>query len=172
MKRVDLVRHREAHSCAPPGAEAAPFVEYGWGDRKFYPKSDFRPLSVFATLVLPTEIVLYVEGRTALPRVGGAAAVAVRTVSASELTRLVTHIERYARRVAGVAALRHALRDESQTALRSFGHIPHIGQLREMRIHRPHSRLIVLRRCVDNAVGQRELVRHAELRRTQGDGGV
>ena len=41
-----------------------------------------------------------------------------------------------------------------------------------MRIHRPHGRLILLGRRVDDAVGQRELVRHAELRRAHGEAGV
>src|SRR4051812_30261666 len=39
----------------PTGAEDTPFVEYAWGDRRFYLESDYRPHAVFATLFLPTE---------------------------------------------------------------------------------------------------------------------
>ncbi len=89
----------------PPGMEASPFVEYAWGDRRFYLESDFRPHALFATLFLPTETVLYVQGRTTLPQVGSAEAVAVRTVTATELQHLVAQLERYARRDGGGARL-------------------------------------------------------------------
>src|ERR671938_18103 len=46
----------------PAGREDAPFVEYAWGDRRFYMESNFWPHVVFATLFLPTESVAYVDG--------------------------------------------------------------------------------------------------------------
>ncbi len=82
----------------PPGAEAAPFLEYAWGDRRFYLESDFRPHSVFATLFLPTESVLYIEGHSDPPQFRGARAVFARTVDAQTLGKLLSEIERSARR--------------------------------------------------------------------------
>ena len=84
----------------PPGEETAPFVEYAWGDRRFYLESDFRPHVLFATLVLPTETVLYVDGRPDPPRLGGAEAVLTRTIDAPALHALITELERSARRAA------------------------------------------------------------------------
>ena len=81
----------------PPGNEAAPFIEYAWGDRRFYMSSDYRPHTVFATLFLPTESVLYVEGRANPPRLGGAEAVFSRTVDAHTVHALLAELERFAR---------------------------------------------------------------------------
>jgi hypothetical protein len=77
----------------PPGAEAAPFLEYAWGDRRFYLESDYRPHALFATLFLPTEAVLYVEGRPDPPRLGGAQALFARTVDAPALRALLAELE-------------------------------------------------------------------------------
>lgn len=78
----------------PPGEEDAPFVEWAWGDRRFYMESNYWPHSVFATLFLPTASVTYVDGRVAPPSVaGGARAVWTREVSASELGALVAELE-------------------------------------------------------------------------------
>src|SRR5918912_1413995 len=38
----------------PLGREDAPFVEYAWGDRRFYMESNFWPHAVFAAAFLPT----------------------------------------------------------------------------------------------------------------------
>jgi hypothetical protein len=46
----------------PPGEETAPFLEYAWGDRRFYMESNVWPHSVLATLFLPTRAVTYVDG--------------------------------------------------------------------------------------------------------------
>ena len=51
----------------PPGEERAGWLEYAWGDRRFYMESNYWPHSVFATLVLPTASVVYVDGRAAPP---------------------------------------------------------------------------------------------------------
>jgi hypothetical protein len=79
----------------PPGRETAPWIEYAWGDRRFYRDGDFRPHSVFATLVLPTEAVAYVAGRDRPPSIAdGARAVHVRTVDAATLGALAAELER------------------------------------------------------------------------------
>ena len=52
----------------PPGAEGAPLVEVGWGDRSYFMETDLRPHKVFATLFLPTPTVVYLEGHPAPPR--------------------------------------------------------------------------------------------------------
>ena len=82
----------------PPGKEGAAFLEYAWGDRRFYHESDFWPQSVFATLFLPTESVLYLDGRADPPRLAGARAVFSRTVDATTLRALLTQLERSIRR--------------------------------------------------------------------------
>ncbi len=92
-----IVEQPKEWQLGPPGVEAAPFVEYAWGDRRFYLESDFRPHALFATLFLPTESVLYVQGRRELPREGGPERIVVRTVSAKTLHELVANLERYAR---------------------------------------------------------------------------
>jgi hypothetical protein len=82
----------------PPGAEGAPFLEYAWGDRRFYLESDYRPHALFATLFLPTAAVLYVEGRPDPPRLGAAQAVFSRAVDAPTLRMLLAGLEGSARR--------------------------------------------------------------------------
>jgi Protein of unknown function (DUF2459) len=79
----------------PPGEEGAPFLEFGWGDRSFYMESDDRPQALFATLFLPTESVVYLDGRSSLPQVsGGARVVFVRLLDAAALRSLLTELER------------------------------------------------------------------------------
>ena len=78
----------------PPGNERAPYLEYAWGDKRFYMESDFRPWSVFATLVLPTASVLYLEGHANPPSFAGARGVYVRDVDAPTLRALFAELER------------------------------------------------------------------------------
>ena len=79
----------------PPGREAAPWVEYAWGDRRFYRDSDHRPHAVFATLVLPTEAVAYVAGWNRPPSMAdGARTVHVRAIDAATLHALAAELER------------------------------------------------------------------------------
>ena len=86
----------------PPGEEDAPYVEYAWGDRRFYMESNYWPHSVFATLLLPTASVAYLDGRPAPPEAsGGARVVLVREVSVGELRALVAELERSMLRGAG-----------------------------------------------------------------------
>ena len=83
------------------GAETAPFVEFAWGDRRFYMESNYRPDALFATLFLPTEAVAYVASwnsdpaLTARPR-----ALYVRDVDASALAELAAVLEGTIRRSA------------------------------------------------------------------------
>lgn len=76
----------------PPDETAARFVEYAWGDRRFYMESNFWPQAVFATLLLPTSTVTYVDGR-ARPPGAGARSVHVREVDASTFHILAAELE-------------------------------------------------------------------------------
>lgn len=80
----------------PPGREASPFVEYAWGDRRFYMESDHRPQALIAALLLPTEAVTYVDGWSVVPGPqSGMRTLFTRAVSGDELTRLVGELERW-----------------------------------------------------------------------------
>jgi hypothetical protein len=76
------------------GMETAPFVEFAWGDRRYYMESDHRPQSLFAALFLPTEAVANVTSwetdptRSAHPR-----ALYVRDVDAGKLDSLASALE-------------------------------------------------------------------------------
>ncbi len=83
------------------GMESAPYVEYAWGDRRFYMESNYRPDVVFATLFLPTESVVYVESWRADPaRIARPRALYARDVDASQLLALVEALEGSMRRSA------------------------------------------------------------------------
>jgi hypothetical protein len=90
----------------PPGREdavASPFVEYAWGDRRFYMESRYAPWSLVATLLFPTEAVTYVAGwrtppvsrpggLTVVSRPGGLTVVS-RTSTLDERDRLLAALE-------------------------------------------------------------------------------
>jgi hypothetical protein len=78
----------------PAGEERAPLVEYAWGDRRYYMESNFRPDAVFATLMLPTASVTYVDGRENVSSFAGARGVYARDVDAATLHRLLDELER------------------------------------------------------------------------------
>jgi hypothetical protein len=76
------------------GSETAPFVEFAWGDRRFYMESNYRPDALFATLFLPTEAVSYVASWTTDPARGARArALYERDVDARELGELASVLE-------------------------------------------------------------------------------
>lgn len=76
------------------GMENAPFVEFAWGDRRFYMESSYRPDVVFATLLLPTASVAYVESWRADPAlIAHARALYARDVDASQLLALAETLE-------------------------------------------------------------------------------
>src|SRR5262249_25477981 len=68
--------------------------EYAWGDRRFYMESNFSPHSVYATLILPTESVVYLDGRNGPPSFAGARGVYERVVDAATLRALLIALER------------------------------------------------------------------------------
>ncbi len=82
----------------PPGAEAAPFVEVAWGDRRYFHAADRSPQTLFAALFLPTESVLLLAGHPDPPRLEGTVAVLQRRVEAPTLQALLTALERSAQR--------------------------------------------------------------------------
>ena len=82
----------------PPGEESARFVEYAWGDKRFYYDSNYWPQSLLATLLLPTESVMYLDGRADPSELGGARAVFERTVDAATVGALLLELERSIRR--------------------------------------------------------------------------
>ena len=88
----------------PPGQDAAPFVEFAWGDRRFYMEADHRPHAVLAALLLPTESVAYVAGwRSAPEQSSRPRALFRRDLTAPELRRLVGQLEGAIRRTAAGA---------------------------------------------------------------------
>lgn len=76
----------------PPDNPAAPFVEYAWGERRFYMESNFWPHAVFAALFLPTASVTYVAGRNGIPDTGPRA-LYLREISGRQLRALVLELE-------------------------------------------------------------------------------
>ena len=78
----------------PPGRERASLLEYAWGDRQFYMESNYWPHSVYATLILPTESAVYLDGRDAPPSFVRARAVYARDIDATTLRTLLGELER------------------------------------------------------------------------------
>ncbi|MEA5411452.1 aminotransferase class V-fold PLP-dependent enzyme, partial [Synechococcus sp. BA-120 BA3] len=56
----------------PPGAEAAPFLEVGWGDRRYFHGGERSPQTLVAALFLPTDSVLFLAGHPDPPRLAAA----------------------------------------------------------------------------------------------------
>ncbi|HVR96120.1 MAG TPA: DUF2459 domain-containing protein [Thermoanaerobaculia bacterium] len=100
-----VVEQPRGWALGPPREERAPFLEYAWGDRRYYMESDFRPHAVFATMVLPTDSVLYLDGRSDPAPLGRARSVHQRTVDAATLRTLLQELERSFRRNADGARL-------------------------------------------------------------------
>lgn len=82
----------------PPGAEAAPFLEVAWGDRRYFHAADRSPQTLAAALFLPSDSVLFLAGHPDPPRLDGTLAVRQRQVEAPTLHALLTALERSARR--------------------------------------------------------------------------
>ena len=94
-----IVQQPAAWRVGPLGSETAPFVEFAWGDRRFYMESNYRPDALFATLFLPTEGVTYVASWSDDPaRDSHARALYVRDVDAKQLGQLVAVLEGAIRR--------------------------------------------------------------------------
>jgi len=89
-----LVEQQPSWRLGPEGNESARFVEYGWGDRRFMMESNYWPHSLFATLFLPTESVMYVRGLDDLPEEGTwARFVRKREVQGGQARELLTILE-------------------------------------------------------------------------------
>lgn len=97
-----IVEQPSGWTLGPPGRESAPFLEYSWGDRLFYMESDYQPQAIFATLVLPTPTVAYLDARPDPPGLDGARAVYVRTMDAATARTLLIELERTFRHAGGV----------------------------------------------------------------------
>jgi hypothetical protein len=95
-----IVQQPPGWSLGPPGRERAAFLEYAWGDRMFYMESNFQPQTVFATLVLPTPTVMYLDGWTNTSSLRGARSVYARTMDASTTRALLLGLELEFRRSA------------------------------------------------------------------------
>ena len=118
-------------SMGPEGDEHAPFIEYAWGDRRFFMESNYGPHAVFATVALPTASVLYLDGWTDPPALGGARRVLARTVDAATLHRLLLELERSFQRA------------PNGSRLASFAAVPGYGG----RFHPAHGRYLWTRNC-------------------------
>jgi len=80
----------------PPGEETAPFLEYAWGDRRFYMENNFWPHSVFATLFLPTRTVTYVDGWPGAPAMDDKPrALYTRGITVEQWATLLQELERW-----------------------------------------------------------------------------
>ncbi|MCP9838533.1 DUF2459 domain-containing protein [Cyanobium sp. N.Huapi 1H5] len=82
----------------PPGAEAAPFLEVAWGDRRYFHGGERSPQAVASALFLPTDSVLFLAGHPDPPRLAGTVAVWERQVEAPTLGALLSALERSAQR--------------------------------------------------------------------------
>lgn len=96
-----IVEQPAGWTLGPPGKERAPFLEYSWGDRLFYMGSDYLPQAVFATLVLPTPTVAYLDGWSSA-QFRGARSVYARTIDAATTRDLLIDLERTFRRADGI----------------------------------------------------------------------
>lgn len=96
-----IVQQPPGWSLGPPGREHALFLEYAWGDRKFYMESSYQPQAIFATLVLPTSTVVYLDGWPDTSALRGARAVYARTIDAPTTRALLIDLERTFRRSEG-----------------------------------------------------------------------
>lgn len=77
-----------------PSDPRARYVEYAWGDRRFFMQSDYRVHSLFATVFLPTEAVAYVDGWDVPPqRLSSAREVYVRMLNARDTETVITVLE-------------------------------------------------------------------------------
>lgn len=93
-----LIEQPPGWRLGPPGDEAAPLVEYAWGEKRYYRDAE-RTLEVkVAALMLPTEAVVYLRGRYELPD----KPLWRREVTGAQLRTLVTALEQgFARTDAG-----------------------------------------------------------------------
>ena len=78
----------------PPGHEDAPFLEYAWGDRRYYMEGNRWPHVLLAALFVATGSVTYVEAWNRAPDTGAhARELFVREVTGTELRQLLGSLE-------------------------------------------------------------------------------
>jgi hypothetical protein len=80
---------------SPAFDSADAFVEYAWGDRRFFMESRYAPWSVLATLFWPTDAVAYVAARSSPPDASRVRALQRRDVSGADVAVLVQALERW-----------------------------------------------------------------------------
>ena len=89
-----IIEQRPGWQLGPPGAEQARFVEYSWGDRRFYMEANTSLPSVLSAVFLPTESVVYLQGHAQPPRLGKQVQQLYhRRVTGTTLRRLATALE-------------------------------------------------------------------------------
>lgn len=92
----------------PPGWQLGPnnhpqarYVEYGWGDKRFFMFSDTSIPATLAAGVLPTDSVVYLRGRETLPtEKNNVRQLYHRQVTPQQLHRLITVLEQSFQRTA------------------------------------------------------------------------
>ena len=89
-----LIEQPRGFALGPPGREVSPFVEYGWGDRRFYRESNFWPHALLAAVLLPSDSVVYVRGWDRFPAAGdGPVVLHETTVDGGRLRDLIAFLE-------------------------------------------------------------------------------
>jgi hypothetical protein len=78
----------------PPDAEAAPFLEYAWGDRRYFAAGERGPGALLGALFLPTQSALLLRGHGNPPPLTGREQVLERRVDRQTLHALLTSLER------------------------------------------------------------------------------
>jgi hypothetical protein len=89
-----VVEQSSSRNLGPPAYESAPFLEYAWGDRRFYMDSKYAPWSIYATLFLPTESVVYLRARSEPPDESSAVWVYTRKLDAAQANLLTERLEK------------------------------------------------------------------------------
>jgi uncharacterized protein (TIGR02117 family) len=68
------------------------YLSFGWGDRNFFLKGSFDPLSIFDALFLPSSTVMHVWGHQGLQHLGSAFEVKQIQLSRTQYLKLTTFI--------------------------------------------------------------------------------
>ena len=96
-----IVQQPKGWRLGPPGNESAPFVEYGWGDRRFFMERNYWPHALFITLFMPSASVVYIHGREQPPTWRqGVRELYARTVKPQQMHALVRQLEQALHRTA------------------------------------------------------------------------
>ena len=67
----------------------AAFLEFGWGDREYYPASETTLGMTLRAALIPTPSVMHVAGRSRLPEAGGGRAVVPVKLTATGFRRMI-----------------------------------------------------------------------------------